>query len=269
VITASARTFSWVILPAVMALSFGAYGQQRSDVMVADAVEAYQIAMGSKQADERIEQFSKAHRLFAQVIEDGDIQNADLYTNLGNSALQAQRLGLAILAYRRALTIEPGHTQAAKNLAHARTLLPSWAPSPESDTLIDTFLFWTRMFSIPAQVMVSSLFFALASILFAAAIRWRLRWARNLAILPLAIWATMTVSVIVQSSSGGAAEMVVVADEAIGYSADSAGSLPRFSEPLPGGVEIQLIEERNGWAHVRLADGRDAWLRRAALQPVQ
>ena len=79
----------------------------------------------------------------------------------------------------------------------------------------------------------------------------------------------MTVSIVVQSVTAGATEMVVVADEAAGYSADSVGSPPRFPEPLPGGAEVRLIEERDGWAHVRLADGRDAWLRRAALQPVR
>jgi len=266
---ASAKQFVLLMLLAVIALPPAAHGDRRSDKMVADAVEAYQTAMGARRSDVRIEQFSKAHRLFAQVIEDNDIRNADLFTNLGNSALQAQQLGPAILAYRRALTVEPGHAQAAKNLAHARTLLPGWTPSPESDTLIDTFLFWTRMFSIPVQAIVASLFFALASMLFAAAIRWKLTWAGNLAIVPLVIWVTMTVSILVQSSSTGATEMVVVADEAVGYSADSTGSPPRFAEPLPGGVEVKLIEDRNGWSHVRLADGRDAWLRRATLQPVQ
>jgi len=265
----SVRKPALLMLLAVIALPPAARGDQRFDRMTADAVAAYQSAMDAEQADERIEKFSRAQRLFAQVIEDGGIQNADLYTNLGNSALQAQRLGPAILAYRRALTIEPGHAQATRNLAHARTLLPSWAPSPESDTLIDTFLFWTRMFSISAQALAASLFFALASILFAAAIRWKLAWARNLAIAPLVIWAAMTVSIFAQSSSGGAAEMVVVADEAIGYSADSTGSPPRFSAPLPGGVEVRLIEDRNGWSHVRLADGRDAWLRRATLRAVR
>lgn len=268
-IAVSARTSALAVLLSVIALPICASGRQRPDTTIADAVEAYRVAMGAKQVDERIEQFSRAQRLFAQVIEDNDIRNADLYTNLGNSALGAQQLGPAILAYRRALTVEPGHAQAAKNLAHARTLLPSWAPSPESDTLIDTFLFWTRMFSISAQALTASLFFALASVLLAAAIRWKLAWARNLAIVPLAIWVTMTISILVQSSSAGAAEMVVVADEAVGYSADSTGSPPRFAEPLPGGVEVQLIEDRNGWAHVRLVDGRDAWLRRATLQPVQ
>jgi len=268
-IAVSARTFALVMLLAVIALPTCAHGQQRPDTTIADAVEAYQIAMGAKQTDERIEQFSRAQRLFAQVIEDSDIRNAELYMNLGNSALQAQQLGPAILAYRRALTLEPGYAQAAKNLAHARTLLPNWVPSPESDTLIDTFLFWTRMFSISTQALTASLFFALASVLFATAIRWKLAWSRNLAIVPLVIWVTMTVSILVQSSSTGATEMVVVADEAVGYSADSTGSPPRFAEPLPGGVEVQLIEDRNGWAHVRLADGRDAWLRRASLRPVQ
>ena len=55
-----------------------AFGDDRAESMVAEAVDAYRIGMDSPQEDERIEQFAKAHRLFAQVAEEGDACNADL-----------------------------------------------------------------------------------------------------------------------------------------------------------------------------------------------
>jgi len=259
-----------LVVPVVLAsLPLCAQAADRTGDMVTEAVEAYHAAMNSAQPDERIEGFANAYRLFAQAIETGQINNADLYTNLGNSALGAQRLGPAILAYRRALALEPGHVRAAKNLAHARTLLPTWVSTPERDTLVDTFLFWTRMYSIRSQAVAASIFFAAGSLLLGVAIRFKHRWAASLAILPLVIWAAMTASIVWDVSHTGAVDMVVVAHEAIGHCADSAGSPPRFSEPLPGGAEAQLIETRDGWAHVRLADGRDAWLRLATLEPVR
>ena len=258
-----------IALLVVASLPLRAWGTDPTRHMVTEAVDAYQTAMNAAEPDQRIEGFSTAYRLFAQAIETGETNNADLYTNLGNSALQAQRLGPAILAYRRALAIEPGHARAAKNLAHARSLLPNWVPTPDHHTLVDTFLFWTRMFSIPSQAVAASVFFAAASMLFAVAIRWKRRWAANLGIVPLVIWAAMTASMLWHVSRTGDVDVVVVAHEAVGRSADASGSPPRFAEPLPSGTEAQLIEQRNGWAHVRLANGREAWLRRATLEPVQ
>lgn len=261
-----ARLVAWLVVAARPAC---ALADDRAERLVAEAVAAYRAAMEAPSEERRLEGFSRAHRLFAQAIEARQIHNADLQTNLGNAALQARRLGPAILAYRRALAIEPGHARAARNLTHARTLLPNWVPVPEQDTLVDTFLFWTRLLSVPAQTVVASAFFALGAALLAVAIRWKRRWARNLAIVPLVIWAVMTASALWHGAHGNAGDVVVTADEATGYCADSAGSPPRFGRPLPGGTEARLIAQRGGWAHVRLADGQDAWLRRAVLQPVR
>ena len=266
----ASKRLAVVVVPLVMvAWPLCALADDRAERMIAEAIQAYRTAMDSTEEDQRLEGFSRAYRLFSQATETGQIYNADLQTNLGNAALQAQRLGPAILAYRRALAIEPGHAQAAKNLAHARTLLPNWVPIPERDTLVDTLLFWTRLLSVPLQTIMASAFFALASALFAVAIRWKRRGVRNLAFVPLVIWAVLTASILWHGSQGHTADVVVVADEAVAHSADSTGSPPRFPEPLPGGTEAQLIEERNGWAHIRLIDGRDAWLRRATLDVVQ
>jgi hypothetical protein len=235
-------------------------------VTLESAVREYQEALNTTRADLRLERFKRAQRLFAQVIEGRKIENADLYVNFSNAALQARDIGNAILAYKWALAVQPGHKRARQNLDHARELLPDWVPRPKGQTLFDTFFFWQGTFSRSARSLAAALSFALAGILIALAVRWRWPWARNSAVLPILIW--LGLGVLPFWSSDDSGDAVVTASEVTAQSADSGGAPARFSEPLPGGTEVQILERRNPWAHIRLADGRTGWVRTSALTPV-
>ncbi len=50
--------------------------------------------------------------------------------------------------------------------------------------------------------------------------------------------------------------------------ADSVLAASPFAAPLPGGTELDVIEERPPWLRVRLANGLDAWLRRGSVTRV-
>ena len=114
------------------------------------AIDAYTAALESSDRNQRLEEFARAEQLFRQVIEGSEqseaIRNAELYLNLGNAALQAERLGPAIAAYRRALALAPQNAQAHQNLVYARSLLPDWVRREESFRLIDSLFFWRRRF---------------------------------------------------------------------------------------------------------------------------
>ena len=85
-----------------------------------EAVRTYDAAMVPMDPEARGEAFRRAGRLFTRVIKTAEVRNASLYVNLGNATLQANEPGRAILAYRRALELQPGHAQALRNLEHAR-----------------------------------------------------------------------------------------------------------------------------------------------------
>jgi SH3-like domain-containing protein len=38
--------------------------------------------------------------------------------------------------------------------------------------------------------------------------------------------------------------------------------------PLPGGVEVRIVEVRSPWLRVRLENGRDAWVAESAVASV-
>jgi hypothetical protein len=252
------------ILTLALACAAGASGPDLLD----QAIEAYTFALETEDRDSRLEGFRGAERLFGRVVESG-VESPGLYTNLGNAALQAEHLGRAVLAYRRALSLDPDYARALQNLEHARTLLPEWVPRPEPGGVLDSFFFWHRTVSSSERAIAAPLCFALAGLLVAAAIRLRQPLLRSLALLPAVVWLALVASQLLDPAARAADQAVVTADEAVARAADSALAPSPFPAPLPGGVEVRILEERSPWVRIRLANGRDAWVARSSISRVR
>ncbi|MEM7561354.1 MAG: hypothetical protein AAF394_19690, partial [Planctomycetota bacterium] len=108
-----------------------ANAESDAEAMLARAIKDYSAAMEGTARDQQLSAFAKSEQLFRQVAEvlrsEGREPNAELLINLGNSALQAEHIGVAILSYRQALIRSPDSSQARQNLAFARTQVDEWA----------------------------------------------------------------------------------------------------------------------------------------------
>ena len=242
-----------------------------SNAVLDEGLREYRAALDCAERDERISHFQRAEACFAQLLGDDNdstpgIHNADLYVNLGNAAMGGERLGPAILAFRRAMALDPDHPRARQNLQHARTLLPDWVPLPEAG-MLDTFFAWTGRRSSAELRLLAAACFALAAMLVAAGIRWRKSTLRNLAILPAIAWLALLALTLGMGRST-VDDAVVIVPEVVARAADSAHAPSRFSQPVPGGTEITVIEDRDGWSHIRLADGRDGWVPTSSITAV-
>lgn len=226
---------------------------------VTAATDAYTRALDTSDPAARRAGFREAERRFAKLAADG-ARNADLYSNLGNAALQGEHIGAAVLAYRRALRFDPDHPRALQNLDHVRGLLPAWVPRPEPAGLLDSFFFWHRTLARSERQLAGALCFALAAVLVAASIRLGQGVLRNAAILPGLLWLALMSSLWFDPAAALRDEGVVVADEAMLRVADSSLAPAALQRPVPGGTELRIIERRSPWLHVRLASGRDAWI---------
>lgn len=256
--------FSVLVLFGSLCAVSSAGAERSAEELLEEAVGTYTLGLHDEERDSRLEAFRRAHRLFAAVAvrEKG---NADLYTNAGNAALQAEDLGAAVLAYRRALLISPGHSRALQNLDHARTLLPGWIPRPQPEGVLDNLFFWHRTISRELRSLLAAGAFWIGAALCAAAIRFRQTSLRNAAILPGLVWLALLGSVLLDPLQAQRDEAVVVVPEVVARAADSALAPSAFPQPLPSGVELRLLEERLPWLRVRLANGRDAWVTESAV----
>lgn len=233
------------------------------------AIDTYVAAMEKSDRDQRLEEFARAEQLFRQVIAGNDgrpgIENADLYVNLGNAAMQADRLGPAIAAYRRALAISPHHVQAIQNLGFARSLVPDWARRGEGLGLVDSLLFWRTMLSREQTCLVSAACFFVAALFFSWGWASRRAWPRNAAILPFLVWVVLMLSLWLTVDQDAVWNAVVVSDTTV-YTADSENSAPRLTKPLPSGAELKMVQQRDRWSEVLLPDGHTGgWVLATAL----
>ena len=247
--------------------SFAASAQDDSRALMERGVQAYEDAQELTDQAARSAAFAAAARLFTQAAE-LQAGNADLYANAGTAALQAERLGPAVLAFRRALAVNPDHARARRNLIHARSLLPKWVPTRNDASVLDSFFFWHRTLSSHERAGAAAMSFLLAAVLLAIAIVTQSRVLRGIAILPALVWIGLVISLAVELSADKSSAGVIVADETQARASDSGNAPARFSQLLPGGTEVEIVERRARWTQIRLNNGRDGWVDSNSVVPV-
>jgi tetratricopeptide (TPR) repeat protein len=231
------------------------------------ALDQYAQALDESDRDTRLALFARAEEGFAAVIDAG-YENAALYTNLGNAALQAEHPGRAVLAYQRALLLDPDAATPRQNLDHVRTLLPKWVPRPDRSDRLDALLL-ERRFPVALRSLAAAGCFAFAAFCFAISVRRREGIWRSLALFVAVVWAILISTIVFGALGEREDRAVLTEDETFARSADSSLAPLALPEPLPAGVEVERLEERADWTRVRLANGRDVWVRSSNVTPVE
>lgn len=264
-VTIGPARYRWVLLAMLVhAWGWGCCQQSCAEnPQLQQAVDTYAAAMEMPDRDQRLQEFARAEQLFRQVIAGSEkqpaIENAELYVNLGNAALQAERLGPAIAAYRRALALAPHHPQARQNLAFAREQLPDWARREDGIGLIDSLMFWRTFMSRDQTLLASAACFFVAAVLVACGLATRRTWPRTFALLPLLVWVVLLLSLWLTTDRDAKWNAVAIAESAV-YAADSENAAPRLAKPLPSGTELSVIQQRDRWVEVLMPDGRTGWV---------
>lgn len=259
------RFFTFAVVSLFAGLAGADDGNKRE--MIAMGVAAYVKAQSLTEHDARIATFANAERFFEEAARSGNA-NADLYANVGIAALQAERIGPAVLAFRRALAMDPDHSRSQRNLTHARNLLPAWVPKDKNGGVLDTFFLWHRTLSTNERATAGAVCFLVAALAFSIAIRWVSRLARGAGIVFSVTWLGLITSVALESYAEQGRHAVIIAEETVARASDSVNAPARFSEPLPGGTEMEVVERRARWARIRLANGREAWINGQSLKLV-
>ena len=182
----------------------------------------------------------------------------ELLADWGNAALGAGDAGRAVLGWRRALAAQPDHERAVRNLAWLRERAPSWLPRPTAAGALDSLLAWRNQLSAPQWHWAAAVAFALAALLLTPWSPQRVRPLRRLALVPIAGCAIALGAAAL--GGAGASAAVVLADNATLRSADSHGAPPTLAQPLPAAAEVAVLERRDAWLRIALADGTRGWL---------
>ncbi len=237
-----------------------------SDNLVA-ARAAYTAALDESAPAARQQRFAEAQRHYGQLAQ-AHPSAPELLADWGNAAIGAGDTGTAVLAYRRALLLAPGHDRATRNLATLRSSLPDWLPRPQAATAIDSLLFWRSLLSPSAQLLLGGVLFAIGILLLApwpGPVRRAMRGGGAASVVLCAVVTALAIL-----TPNPASQAVVTAVETTLHTADSRGAPALLPTPLPAGTELTILERRDeGWSRIALADGADGWVTSASIESLR
>lgn len=170
--------------------------------------------------------------------------SADLFYNLGDAYYRLGNRGRAILNYRRALTLEPSHAEAAANLAFVGGGRPATgAPGVEILSWLTAAAGWL----------------AVAAALTAAILRpWRATALALTAAGLLGVAAGAGALWWLDAENRHGALALVVADTAPALYSPADNS--KAVTTLAAGTEVRILSAQGAWTYAQLNDGTRAWV---------
>ena len=256
----------------------------------AEACLAYESAMEAAERGESEvarERFRAAAARFEALAHESWYVGA--WSNAGLAHASAGDPGRAVLAYRRAATIEPWSRDVRRGLAHARALVRVEAPAGTVWSAREFVRGLALRFPERGAWLAGAALYVGGGVIMAAALFHRARSAsvtgtpggpastapgpvRRLIRLGLACLALGGLGVAIAMAARLAVsseDAVVVADRVTARQGPSdLLHAPAFDEPLAAGVEVRVLESRRGWLRVRLRDGRECWTPARAVERV-
>lgn len=201
--------------------------------------------------------FTSAAEAWQNCVDNG-FRSGDLFYNLGNAYFREGRLGFSILNYEKALRMDPANEDYLYNLKFARSLTKDKAETDEEENPILGFLFKAHhWFSLTVQlyivlgiVWLIFVFCALRVLLAGA----RAKMFFAFGAIPLAVLLGVFVCSagykIYKDKTYSVG--IVTADSADVTSgpSDKAQTLNMLSE----GTAVEILDTKDGWAHVRLGE---------------
>ena len=181
---------------------------------------------------------------------------ANLFYNLADAYYRQGNRGRAILNYQRALILDPGHVEAAANLAFVRGSKPTTALT--STGWVVPTLPWATAAAF--WLAVAGLVIALAG-----------RWARvaGFALLSIGLLAGVTGAVAIRLEDDGARDpsrAVIVTENAPALYAPADNS--KVVTTLTTGAEVRVLSDQGAWVYALLNDGTRAWVAASQIEPI-
>ncbi len=229
-----------------------------------DARAEYTKAQALPDRDRRTQAFIRAEAMYRKLATQHP-DRPELLTDWGNAALQSQQLGVAVLAYRRALHIDRSNDRAQKNMTWLQSREPDWIVFDQASKMTESLFFWHHRLSLSLRHLLAALGLALA-ILLAAPWGKHQRLFRRLALLPAIAGIVMLSSALLERDTSN--DIVILSENVIPRSADSIGALPATPAVVPPGANGQIQEIRDNWARVTFPNGITGWLQTSTFERV-
>ena len=206
--------------------------------------------------------FEKAAATYEQILAQ-NLHSAALYYNLANAYFKQGELGKALLNYNRASRIAPGDEDIRHNQEYAEKM------TKDSIEKIPEFFLTTWLRSVrgamscTAWTVLSIVMLAVAlvmALLYLLAQRMSLRKVGfyTMAVALLLFVATSIFAISERNQLVGRSEAIVMSTAAAVKSSPDRSATELFV--LHEGTKVSIGATTDGWAEVRIADGRKGWI---------
>ena len=225
--------------------------------LLSEASDFFQQASQGSDPAQGAELYRKALIRFEKLVNDG-VVNGKLYYNLANTHFQLHDLGRAIVNYRRALALLPDDDNLRQNLRFAESQQVDRIAAKQETVLAKTLLFWHYDLSAHLRLLLLVVANAVFWILLALKL-----WRRQGPWWPLALALTVCLMMggsLMAERLRQQAVGVLIAEETTARKGDGQAYGPSFDTPLHAGLVFSLVERRQAWLYIELADGRRCWV---------
>lgn len=216
----------------------------------------------------RQKQYSEAAAIYQQLISEGYHQ-PELFLNAGNAWYKANRTGMAIYNYEKALLEDPFSKQAAHNLSIANQRVEGYV----NDLPLLFFQQWwlqvLQLHTPNGWATGAVIFFWLSiagiiAILLAPAFRPAvLRWATGVAAFFFLCYLSLSISAFYRSSHTNSSGIVLNAAAKVKSAPDQES---RDIFELHEGVKVQVTDSTQEYCKILLPDGKTGWLACAEIK---
>ena len=230
--------------------------------LFSQANESFRQANSTKDPDQAERLYVKAILAFEKIAEQGQIKNAKLYYNLGNTYFLKGDIGKAILNYRRAEKLDGSDANIQKNLTFASSKRIDKVGAKTGKRVLQTLFFWHYDFAIKTKFLLTCIFFGIVCL----CVAWIIWFGRSVPWMTSAIICTILtvcflLSLVMESRTQASIICgVIISKEVVARQGDGQNYSPSFKDPLHAGTEFDLLERRQGWLHIKLFDGSDGWI---------
>jgi len=205
---------------------------------------------------------------YMNILDEG-FESSELYYNMGNAAYRSNKLGYAILYYKKALKLDPSFEEAEKNLAYVSIFKEDKLESVPEFFLGNWIrslyrLFTLKTWSIVALGMFALLLFGTITYIFAPSLGIKkmgfFAGLVGLFLFVLSISGTLHRNKAIVHPENG----VIVAPSVLVKSTPSDSGTDLFI--LHEGSDIVIDETVGKWVEVRISDGRIGWIPSEVLE---
>jgi len=201
---------------------------------------------------------------------DKALESGNLYYNIGNGFLKLKKLGYAILCYEKARRLIPQDGDLKSNLAYARSLAGVMSfEEGRKNVFLDAVKAPFRDFNLNA-IAVSGAIIYLFVVLILSVFLIRPYFARKFALLSFIVIVLFLLNLAAFAGRYYDEEIakhaVVVQKEAeCKYEPiDASTTYYRLQEA----DEVLVLKTRNDWRQVERSDGKVAWVKKEAVEPI-